>query len=99
MPLPIFADTEQMHQAARDFDSKVVQLADLLHEINGDITQLQAAWRGLASDQFEVCIGEWKTSYNEMQQALEGISATLAKAGLAYADLDDNIKRAFATGS
>lgn len=91
----IFADTPVIQQASTDFNNHAADLAAKLHEINNDITTLQAGWQGSAQDSFEMYVADWRKSYTNIQDDLEGIAATLGKAGLAYGDLDRQIGNAF----
>src|SRR3954454_5857620 len=61
-----------------------------LTQVNGLVGQ---GWEGAASDQFNQLFTQWKTSADNIQQALDGISSLLANAGGAYQDAEERIKQ------
>ncbi len=91
----ITADTAAIHQAAAQFSSQAVQLADLIQQVGKDINNLQGLWKGPAAAQFESLMGQWHTDVNGIQQVLEQVSTKVQQAGTGYEDLEGQIQRGF----
>lgn len=54
-------------------------------------------WEGAASEQFNQLFTQWKSSADQIQQSLDGISKLLSKAGTAYTETEQQIKRSLTT--
>lgn len=81
-------DTERIHAASGDI-SRIsgeieTQVGAMLQKLNG----LQDAWKGSASDRFQVVVNDWKGTQTKVRQSLDDISKALAQAGSQYAEAE-----------
>jgi WXG100 family type VII secretion target len=89
-------DTERIQAASGD-------IARISGEIEGQVTAmmaklvaLQDAWKGSAATRFQGVVGEWQGTQRQVKTALDSIGATLAAAGVQYAETEASAERMFA---
>lgn len=85
---------EELNTVSAQLQSSAAQIADentrALGMVNGLVGQ---GWEGAASGQFSQLFQQWKTSADQMQEALQGISGLLDKAGTMYAQTEAQIQQ------
>lgn len=86
---------------SEDLASASAQLSTGSQEIQSQLTSMRnlvqslvaADWQGAASSSFESLYQEWNTSAANLQEALDGIAALLAKAAASYASTEQQIQQ------
>ena len=85
---------EELNTVATRLQTSSAQIADetagSMGMVNGLVGQ---GWEGAASGQFSELFQQWKTSADQMQQALHGISDLLNNAGTLYAQTEQQIQQ------
>lgn len=85
---------EELNSVAAQLQASAAQIADenarALSLVNGLVGQ---GWEGAASGQFAALFQKWKTSADQMQETLHGISGVLSNAGALYAQTEQEIQR------
>lgn len=91
----IQADTDAIRNAARQFSQQSVALADLIHQVTGDIDGLSGLWSSNAHTQFVDLMNQWHTDVQGIQSVLEEVARKVDQAGMGYSDLDSQIAHSF----
>ncbi|MDX6550097.1 MAG: hypothetical protein QOJ31_781 [Gaiellales bacterium] len=66
-----------------------------LSSLAGALAPLGGDWAGVAQQRFELLWSEWQRSARSLHEALTGISALLAQAGVHYEDAERAIAGSF----
>jgi early secretory antigenic target protein ESAT-6 len=54
----------------------------------GQLVNLQSTWSGQASTAFQGVVSDWRTTQQQVEQSLAGITTALGRAGQQYADAE-----------
>jgi len=67
-----------------------------LDTMKSRLSSISVSWEGAASSQFQSLWAEWDTGARQVREALEGISALLARAAQNYRSVEDANRSQFA---
>lgn len=85
---------DELNSVASQLHTTSAQIADenarAMSMVNGLVGQ---GWEGAASGQFATLFQQWKTSADQMQEALQGIGTLLDNAGSLYAQTEQQIQQ------
>jgi early secretory antigenic target protein ESAT-6 len=81
-------DTERIHAASGDITRISADIETQVGAMLGKLNALQDAWKGSASDRFQVVVNDWKGTQLQVRHSLDDISKALAQAGTQYADAE-----------
>jgi len=81
-------DTERISAASGDITRISADIETQVAAMLGKLNALQDAWKGSASDRFQVVVHDWKGTQARVRQSLEDISRALAQAGTQYAEAE-----------
>ena len=82
----------QLSSGSQEIDSHLTAMRNLVQSLVG------SDWQGMASSSFEQLYAQWNTSAASLREALDGISALLAKAATAYASTEQQIQQSMTQG-
>lgn len=91
----IKADTGAIQQAGSQFASHATQLADLMSQVQRDISNLSGLWQGQAASQFTTLMADWNKNQQGIQQDLDDVARKLGQSSTGYSDLETQITNAF----
>lgn len=88
-------DSEEIQSAAGAVSSSVASIRDAVSGMYTNLDNLQGVWTGGAATQFGTVAEQWRTSQQQMEEALEGIQSALTQASTLYSDTEDQATRLF----
>jgi WXG100 family type VII secretion target len=86
---------EQLASMSGRVSNGAAQIDGELSGLAGALAPLGSDWAGVAQQRFEVLWAEWQRSARVLHEALTGISALLAQAGIHYEDAEHAIAGSF----
>ena len=90
-------DSARVAQASTAVSGSVTAIRTEVAAMMRHLTDLQASWRGGAATSFTGVMAQWQTTQNQVEIALDDITAALGAAAQTYADAESQAARLFTT--
>jgi WXG100 family type VII secretion target len=90
-------DSARVAQASAAVNGSVTAIRAEVGAMMRHLTDLQASWRGGAATSFTGVMTQWQTTQNQVELALDDVTAALGAAAQTYADAESQAARLFTT--
>ena len=88
---------EQLHAIAGQLNAGAGNIESINAQLQSQVAPLGSDWAGMAQARFQELWAEWQRSSRGIQEALNGISQLMQRAGTSYADNESSVAGSFSS--
>jgi early secretory antigenic target protein ESAT-6 len=88
-------DSEQVAAATASAQGTIGRIQSEVAALVAQLTGLQGSWTGQAASAFQAAVTDWRTTQQQVEQSLAGLSHALGAAATHYADAESANARLF----